>query len=66
MKTAARDATANGDRRDTVLNRNASIADHRRPLRFETDAIPVVTPTVAAALARIVRALRATQSREAS
>jgi hypothetical protein len=66
MKAEVCDEPSSRGGRDTVRGREASIAEHHTPLVFEANGPPVVTPTVAAALARIVRALRAAQSHEAA
>ena len=50
----------------TVGGRASSVPDPREPVRFEAEGAPVVTPTVAAVLARIVRTLRDRQKREAA
>ena len=44
--------------RATLKERATSGADARRPIQFVADDEPVVTPAVAAVLARIVRGLR--------
>jgi hypothetical protein len=62
MTSLARDSSCGRPFRGTVDSSDTSVADHHPPLHFEADGIPVVTPTVAAALARIVRALRAAQT----
>jgi hypothetical protein len=50
----------------TVGGRASSVPDPREPVQFEAEGAPVVTPTVAAVLARIVRTLRDRQKREAA
>ena len=44
----------------------SSGSDQREPIQFVAEGAPVVTPTVAAVLARIVRTLRDRQKREAA
>lgn len=51
---------------DNVGGRASSDSDQREPIQFVAEGAPVVTPTVAAVLARIVRTLRDRQKREAA
>lgn len=51
---------------DNVGSRASSRPDQREPIQFVAAGAPVVTPTVAAVLARIVRTLRDRQKREAA
>jgi len=52
--------------RGTVEARASSTQEHRKPVDFLADCAPVMTPSVAGVLARIVRTLRDHQKREAA
>jgi hypothetical protein len=46
--------------------RASSDSECRRPISFVTEDVPVMTPSLAAVLARIVRTVRDLQEREAT
>lgn len=52
--------------RGNLGGRASSDAEHRNPVHFVAEGEPVLTPNVAAVLARIVRTLRDRQKREAA
>jgi hypothetical protein len=52
--------------RGTVASRASSTSELRQSIEFVAENAPVMTPNVAAVLARIVRALRDHQKREAA
>jgi hypothetical protein len=52
--------------RSTVATDVSHTSEERRPIDFLAEAVPVMTPTVAAVLARIVRTLRDHQEHEAA